>query len=161
VTGVVLIARTSKAAQRLTRQFRENRVTKVYWAIVPTAMDPPEGTCVDWLRKHERHRRVEVSEPEHPQAKQARLSYRTLRRLGERSLLEIRLETGRKHQIRVQLAERSHPILGDRKYGSQHAFAHGIALHSRQLELEHPVRKTPLRFVAPLPDAWDRFRIPS
>ena len=161
VTGVVLVARTSKAADRLTRQYRENQVTKIYWAIVPNAMDPQEGICIDWLRKHERHRRVEVSEPEHALAKQARLSYRTLRRLGERSLLEIRLETGRKHQIRVQLAERGHPILGDRKYGSQMAFAHGIALHARQLELEHPVRKTPLRFVAPLPVSWDRFRIPT
>jgi len=64
------------------------------------------------------------------------------------------LETGRKHQIRVQLSVRRAPILGDRKYGSPMRFAPGIALHSRRLQFIHPVRKVPLDLVAPLPDSW-------
>jgi 23S rRNA pseudouridine1911/1915/1917 synthase len=82
-----------------------------------------------------------------------------LRELPHATLLEVRLETGRKHQIRVQLAHRGHPVLGDRKYGATTAFPHGLALHSRQLVLDHPVRKTPLRLQAPLPAAWRKYGI--
>jgi 23S rRNA pseudouridine1911/1915/1917 synthase len=71
--------------------------------------------------------------------------------------LEIRPETGRKHQIRLALAHRANPILGDRKYGSTKSFPSGIALHARELVVEHPVRKTPLRLIAPLPSAWSSF----
>jgi 23S rRNA pseudouridine1911/1915/1917 synthase len=72
--------------------------------------------------------------------------------------LEVELETGRKHQIRVQLAKTGLPILGDRKYGAAGTFPSGIALHSHRLELEHPVRREPLRLEAPLPGAWRRHR---
>jgi 23S rRNA pseudouridine1911/1915/1917 synthase len=88
------------------------------------------------------------------------LSYATLsqRRDGEATtLLEVRLLTGRKHQIRVQLAHAGYPVVGDRKYGSKVAFPVGIALHSRRLVIEHPVRKTPLTLEAPLPAVWQRW----
>ena len=84
----------------------------------------------------------------------AELSYHTLRSARGGVLLEIELHTGRKHQIRVQLAARNVPILGDRKYGSRSSFAAGIALHSRALEFEHPVRHQWLKLVAPLPAVW-------
>lgn len=156
VTGVVLIARTSKAAKRLTEQFRDRTVEKIYWAIVEGAIEPAEGQLIDWLRKDERHRRMHIAKPETPTAKEARLAYRRLRSVGRDSLVEIQLETGRKHQIRVQLAEREWPVLGDRKYGSRRAFPSGIALHARRLTFEHPVRHERVEIVAPLPKAWRR-----
>jgi 23S rRNA pseudouridine1911/1915/1917 synthase len=153
-TGVVLFARTSKAAARLTEQFRTRQVEKVYWAIVEGAPDPPEGVCVNWLRKEESARKVLIAPPTASGVLEARLAYRTLGTARGGRLLEVRLETGRKHQIRVQLANRGWPIRGDAKYGARSQFAAGIALHSRSLELTHPVRKTPLRIEAPLPGSW-------
>lgn len=154
VTGAIVIARTSKAASRLTKQFRDGKVAKRYWALVEGEMNPSEGTCVDWMRKDERHRKMHVTHESHPEAKLAKLSYRVLEIMQQRTLIEVQLETGRKHQIRVQLARRGHPIVGDRKYGSREAFPEGIALHSRLVEFTHPVKKTPIRLVAPLPKAW-------
>lgn len=158
---MLIFARTSKAAARLTDQFRSGAVEKTYWTLVQGHPNPTEADCVDWLVKDERQMKMVVCGAERTGSQQARLSYRTLRRLPTATWLEIRLETGRKHQIRVQLAHRGHPILGDRKYGASTPFPHGIALHARQLELEHPVRKTPLRLEAPPPAAWRRFGIGS
>jgi len=159
VSGVILLARTSKAAARLTEQFRCGDVEKTYWALVEGRPEPAEASCADWLCKDERQQRMVVCAAEQPGSRQARLRYRTLRELLRVTLLEVILETGRKHQIRVQLARRGHPVLGDRKYGSTMAFPHGVALHARGLELQHPVRKTPLRLEAPLPAAWRKFGI--
>jgi 23S rRNA pseudouridine1911/1915/1917 synthase len=158
-SGVLVFARTSKAAARLSDLFRRGDVEKTYWALVEGRPEPPEDSCVDWLVKDEQQMKMVVSSPHQTGTQEARLRYRTLRRLPRETLLEIRLETGRKHQIRVQLARRGHPVLGDRKYGATTDFPHGVALHARQLELEHPVRKTPLRLEAPLPAAWRAFGI--
>jgi 23S rRNA pseudouridine1911/1915/1917 synthase len=157
VTGVTLFARTSKAAARLTEQFREREVEKIYWAIVEGRLAPPAGECVDWLRKNEHHRRVQIASPITPGAQEARLTYEVLQEIERRSdysLLEIRLQTGRKHQIRVQFGHRGHPIVGDQKYGSRDPFAAGIALHARRLVIEHPTQRTPLAIEAPLPGSW-------
>lgn len=154
VTGVVLLARTSKAAARLTEQFRSKSVQKTYWALVEGTVEPAEGTCVDYLVHDDRHRRVHVTSKAAAGAKEARLGYRRLKVRGEATLLEVELQTGRKHQIRVQLAEIGHPVVGDRKYGSRRKFAAGIALHSRRLVFAHPVKGTPIALVAPLPDYW-------
>jgi 23S rRNA pseudouridine1911/1915/1917 synthase len=83
------------------------------------------------------------------------LNYRVLKSAKGDTLLEIELVTGRKHQIRVQLADALGPVVGDRKYGSRRSFPHGIALHSRRLAFEHPVRKTRVEIEAPLPPAWE------
>ena len=154
VSGVVLVARTSKAAARLTEQFRRREVEKIYWALVRRSVRPDQAELVDFVRKDERHRRMHIARREHPEAKEARLSYRVRERIGREALLEVQLETGRKHQIRVQLAEIGCPVLGDRKYGSSQAFPAGIALHSRRLVIEHPVRKESMVFEAPLPASW-------
>jgi 23S rRNA pseudouridine1911/1915/1917 synthase len=184
VTGVVLMARTSKAAARLTEMFRERDVEKTYWTLVEGRVDPPQGKLVNELRKDERHRRMHVVGPGFAGAQRAELEYRVLDgsqdqqtgRHGDKGtqlkdmigdgtgslsaslarcmLLEIRLLTGRKHQIRVQLAEAGWPVLGDRKYGSTRKFPVGIALHARRLALEHPVRRTPLVIESALPAAW-------
>ena len=157
VTGVVLMARTSKAAARLTEMFRERDVEKTYWALVEGRVEPPSGQLVHYLRKDERHRRMHVCGATTSGAQRAELEYRVIRvpeSLAAGTLLEVQLLTGRKHQIRVQLADAGWPMVGDRKYGAVRRFPMGIALHSRRVAFEHPVRKTPLVIEAPLPDSW-------
>lgn len=157
VSGVVLFARTSKAAARLAEQFRSRSTQKLYWAIVE-GLPAPTAECVDWLIKDERLKRMRVvaarATAEHGRAQQAELAYRRLRQTAAGWLLEIDLRTGRKHQIRVQLSHRGLTILGDRKYGSRGPFTAGIALHARQLEFTHPTRRERLTLTAPVPPAW-------
>jgi 23S rRNA pseudouridine1911/1915/1917 synthase len=159
VSGVLLLAKTSKAAARLTEQFRERDVSKTYWAIVEGKFDRPKGKLVDFLAHDDRAQRMTVVAETAPQARRAVLAYRRLKAIGKATLVEIRLETGRKHQIRVQFSHAGHPILGDRKYGGRQPFSAGIALHGRRLEIVHPVRQTPMEFVAPLPPSWRRWGI--
>jgi 23S rRNA pseudouridine1911/1915/1917 synthase len=155
VTGVALFARTSKAAARLSEQFRERTVDKRYWALVEPGPMAATGQCVDWVWKDEGQHRMVVVEATHPGAQRAQLSYET-RGESDRGWpwLEVQLVTGRKHQIRVQLAAAGHPIVGDRKYGSDRFFPVGLALHARSLVLQHPVQKRPLEIIAPVPSYW-------
>lgn len=159
VTGAVIFARTSKAAARLSAQFAAGDPQKTYWAIVEHPPQPPSGTCVDWLTRDEQKHRVLISAPATCGAKEARLSYCTRRIVPVGTWLEVKLETGRRHQIRVQLASRGWPIRGDAKYGSTQSWPDGIALHARKLELAHPVGGNPLELIAPLPDAWRQMGI--
>lgn len=149
VTGLLLFARTSKAAARLTDAFRARRPEKRYLATVEGAAPPCEGTVVHFLKKDDRNARVFATHEDAPGAQRAELSYETLLTRGNRSLLELRLMTGRKHQIRVQLAKLGCPILGDDKYGAKETYGPGIALHSWRLALEHPVRREPLALECP------------
>jgi 23S rRNA pseudouridine1911/1915/1917 synthase len=158
VTGVTILARTSKAAARLSAAFRDRQVQKTYWAAVEGVPSDAAATVEHFLRKDERHRKVHVTNGSAPDAQLARLRYRTLKTTNELALLGIELETGRKHQIRVQLAKLGHAIMGDRKYGSSQPFASGIALHARRLVVEHPVLKQELEFTAPLPESWQSDR---
>jgi 23S rRNA pseudouridine1911/1915/1917 synthase len=154
VTGVVLMARTSKAARRLSEAYRERQVEKIYWAVVDGFPDEPEGTLEHYLRKDERHRKVHVTHAGSEGAQLARLRYKMLTRGNDKSLLEIHLETGRKHQIRVQLSKIGIPILGDLKYGSKAEFPEGIALHAVSTSIKHPVRDETMTFKADLPASW-------
>jgi 23S rRNA pseudouridine1911/1915/1917 synthase len=158
-TGVVLFARTSKAAARLTELFRTGGVKKRYLVVTEVPPVPDRGMCVDWVRKSEIQQRMQVASSQDPGAKQAQLRYRLLQRMGAAGLVEVELLTGRKHQIRLQLSHRGWAVAGDRKYGARMPWSSGIALHARSLELRHPVRATPLRLVAPLPVAWQRWHI--
>jgi 23S rRNA pseudouridine1911/1915/1917 synthase len=159
VSGVLLLAKTSKAASRLTEQFRDRDVAKTYWAIVEGRLPRPKGKLVDFVAHDDRAQRVAVVKEASPGAKRAVLSYRRMKSIGNATLVEIRLETGRKHQIRVQLAHTGHPILGDRKYGARQPFSPGIALHGRRLEIIHPVQHTPMEFVARLPPSWRKWGV--
>jgi 23S rRNA pseudouridine1911/1915/1917 synthase len=154
VSGVLILARTSKAAARLSEQFRERVARKVYWALVENVPKEPSGTLTDWLRKDEKTQKMVIASPHAIGSQKARLSYRVLKRLAAGALLEIELETGRKHQIRVQLAHIGSPIVGDRKYGGRRPFAAGIALHSRELTIQHPIGKESLTWAAPPPAVW-------
>ena len=154
VTGIVLFARTSKAAARLTEQFRTRQVDKTYWAVVEGRPAARQVTLVDWVRKDERHRRMHIVLPGSSGGQEARLQFQVWEHFALGTLLEIALETGRKHQIRLQLSAAGHPILGDRKYGSRRKFPLGIALHARRLRFTHPVRGDQIELRAPLPPAW-------
>jgi len=157
VTGVLVLARTSKAASRLTEQFRSKQVQKAYWALVPPGLAADQATLRDWVRKDERHRRMHITREDVSGAKEAILSYRTLQNNRRSTLLEVDLQTGRKHQIRLQLSSDGYPILGDRKYGSEVFFSNGIALHAHSLSFQHPVQDQRLEFTAPLPASWESF----
>jgi 23S rRNA pseudouridine1911/1915/1917 synthase len=155
VGGVLVLARTSKSAARLTQQFQSGAVEKVYWALVERTPDPPQGELSHWLLKSDRERRVNVVQRGTRGSQHARLSYRTLGAQKQSTLVEIILHTGRKHQIRVQLAQIGAPIIGDRKYGSRRPFAgDGIALCCVRLALDHPTTGKRLEFKAPPPDNW-------
>jgi 23S rRNA pseudouridine1911/1915/1917 synthase len=154
VSGVLLFARTSKAAARLAEQFREGTVEKVYWAVVEGRLDKSAGSLEDWLRKDRDSRRVLVTAPHADHAKQALLHYSRKGSHGELTWLEIRPQTGRTHQLRVQLAHHGHPVFGDARYGSIHTFGHAIALHARGLTFLHPIRYEPIALTAELPRAW-------
>lgn len=159
VSGVVVLARTSKAARRLNEQFRSRVVSKRYWALVEGEPLPATGECVDWLWHDEHRRRMAIVGRDTPSAQEARLAYRRLRTFSGISLIEVELHTGRKHQIRVQLSHRGWPIVGDRRYGSRRVFSAGIALHARNLALIHPTRGESMEFVAPVPAFWKAFGV--
>lgn len=153
--GVIVFARTSKAAGRLAEQFKHGQVIKDYLAIVAGELVPASGKLVDWLRKDDAAKKMIVVPESDAGAKRAELKYRTLGVHGGKSLLGVSLLTGRKHQIRVQLSHRRAPIVGDAKYGSNLSFPAGIALHARSVTIEHPVRKKPLTFESLPRKSWD------
>ncbi len=164
VSGVVLLARTSKAASRLSSQFRDGRVEKVYWAIVEGAPAEAEGEWTDTLLKEEAKNLVRVVPGGTRGGQEARLRFRVRereRRGGDRiqTWLELMPVTGRSHQLRVQLASRGLPIVGDLKYGAGarlKALDGGgrIALHARSLVVTHPTRGEAISIVAPVPADW-------
>jgi 23S rRNA pseudouridine1911/1915/1917 synthase len=156
VSGVLLFARTSKAAARLAEQFREGTVEKVYWAVVEDEMATAAGTLEDWLKKDTDRGRVDVVEPRTPGARQALLHFQRRAVQDDLTWLEVRPQTGRTHQLRVQLAHHGHPIFGDARYGSVHTFDQAIALHARALTFLHPVRYEPITLTAEVPRSWRR-----
>src|SRR5690349_3464385 len=154
VSGVLLFARTSKAAARLAEQFRKGSVEKTYWAVVEGEVPQPAGSLEDWLRKDHDAGRVEVVEARAEGAKQALLHLQRRGEHGGLTWLEVRPQTGRTHQLRVQLAHHGHPIYGDAKYGSVHTFNGVVALHGRSLTFLHPIRYEPITLTADLPRPW-------
>jgi 23S rRNA pseudouridine1911/1915/1917 synthase len=156
VSGVVLLARTSKAAGRLSGQFRDGTVDKVYQAVVIGS--PPSGVCElrSWLAAKGDPQGVTRAERESfPGARKSLLRYNVVESRGGWSLVEIKPVTGRRHQIRAQFALAGHPLLGDVKYGSQRRLAdHRIALHALSLTVSHPVGGERLTLTAPLPEDW-------
>lgn len=140
VAGVVLFAKTSKGASRLSEQIRAHSVRKVYHALVEGSVRPEEGSLVHYLREGEK--RVRVQEVCSPEWKRAELSFRVVERGTTYSLLEIDLKTGRKHQIRAQFAYVGHPLAGDARYGAKQPFSSGIGLLSTLFEFSHPIRNT-------------------
>ena len=160
-SGVVLFARTSKALTRLNEMFKSHeQIRKTYWAIVQGAPKQPEARLENWLTRNETLNKSFIAKPGAKEAKLAILSYKTLVRGDNYTLLEIQLETGRHHQIRCQLAAIGCPVKGDLKYGAKRSNPDGgISLHARQIEFIHPVSKIPLCIKAPVPNdsLWQQF----
>lgn len=169
VSGAVLLTRTSRAARKISAQFEKRRVRKVYWACLDGIVEPETGSWEDYLRKIPNQPHAEVVPADHPDAQFAKLTYRCLAICEGKSFVEIELQTGRMHQIRVQAANRFLPIYGDTQYGSRKLFGglyedyrqQPIALHARYLECLHPTSREPIAITAPLPKVWDELNLPD
>lgn len=160
-SGVLVFAKTSKALERLNKQFREKETEKTYWAIVQKKPILEKGTLKDNIKKNEAQNKSYVVNENTTGAKQAILHYSLLRSSERYHLLQINLETGRHHQIRCQLAAIGCIIKGDLKYGASRSNSDGsICLHARSLTFTHPISKEKIHFEAPLPDSdiWPHFK---
>lgn len=159
VSGVVVFARTSKAASRLAKAFHDRRVGKFYLCVIIGEMPGIEDTIEGHIARD--HKRSRLVLPGARGAKLARLKYRVVECSGDFSLVEVDLQTGRHHQIRVQLAGEGTPVVGDVKYGAPEPMPdRSIALHAQRLELPHPVRDDIVIVEAPPPldvPPWTRF----
>lgn len=153
VWGLVVFARTSKALARLNDMFREGYVNKTYWAICQNAPEVPEATLTHWLTRNERQNKSYAYDKEVPGAKKAVLHYRTIGKSERYTLIEVKLMTGRHHQIRCQLAKIGCPIKGDLKYGARRNNPDGsISLLARKIEFAHPVSKEHICVESEVPD---------
>jgi len=158
----MVFAKTHRAARNLARQFERRRVGKLYWACVEGIVEPADGTWNDYLCKVYGQPRTMVVGASHSGAQAAVLRYRTIGRHRHGSWLEVELETGRTHQVRVQAASRGYPILGDAHYGSSIPFGpqwddprlRSIALHARRLTVAHPLSREAITLIAPLEASW-------
>lgn len=160
VSGVVILTKTSKALDRMNEQFRNRQVDKFYWAITNSAPTELEGTLTHWLVKDPKKNTVTAFNKMKKDALKAELKYRVIGRIGNNYLIEIKLITGRFHQIRVQLKSIGCPVIGDVKYGYDKPNQDGsICLHARKVEFIHPVKKEPLILEACLPksEQWKKF----
>ena len=147
VGGIMIFAKTSKAASRLSNQVREKVFKKKYLAVVDGKLDKKEGVLEDYLYKDERNNISKVVKKEKKNAKYAKLEYKVLKynKIKDLSLLEINLHTGRHHQIRVQLSNMGHSIFGDQKYGTR-GRGKQIALWAYELTIIHPTTKEKMTF---------------
>ena len=151
-TGVIVLARTSKALSRLNQQFKDRLTKKVYRAVVSGSPEP-KARLEHFLRKNSSQNKSFHYAKNTPNTKHAILRYRYIEQLRSYHVLEIELETGRHHQIRVQLAAVGLHIKGDLKYGAKRPNQNGsIHLHAQSLALAHPTTKEEMKFIAPYPD---------
>lgn len=176
VSGVIVVVKNVRAAKRISEQFRERTVIKKYWAVVEGVVGAggstaeqsnvgATGTWTDWMRKLPDQAKSAIAPEDHPDAKHAVLHFSVLAATESRTLLEIELETGRTHQIRIQCASRGFPIVGDSLYGSELSFGpevmdlrkRWIALHARRLGFVHPISKEDIDETSPIPEHWDSF----
>lgn len=157
--GLMVFARTSKAAARLSKQISEHETEKKYYAVVEGFVREKKATLVNYLKKDEKTNMVKVVTQTETGAKKAELEYTLLDTKGDLSLLEVSLKTGRSHQIRVQLGARNIPIYGDQKYNTK-TKGKTLALWAGRLSFEHPTTKEKMSFVAS-PDTskapWNKF----
>lgn len=160
VGGVMVFAKTSKAASRLSEQVRNKSFKKTYRAVIHGTMNKKEYTLKDYLYKNKKTNMVSVVNKNHKEAKNAELDYETLQSKNNFSLVQIDLKTGRPHQIRVQFASRKHPLFGDQRYGQDvNKVGQQIALWSYKIEITHPTTKEKMEFICEPPKEypWDLF----
>jgi 23S rRNA pseudouridine1911/1915/1917 synthase len=154
VSGVVVFARTSKGASRLSEQFRQKTTKKAYRALVEGTPKIQRANLTHYLRKEKSLKATVFPRPT-PNAKEAQLDYDVIETSQNTSLLDISLHTGRFHQIRAQLSFIGHPIVGDKKYGAHLALPEGgIALHALRMIFNHPTSKEEVTIECPPPTTW-------
>ncbi|MEM7455289.1 MAG: RNA pseudouridine synthase [Planctomycetota bacterium] len=166
VSGIMLMCKNVRAARRISEQLEQRTVRKTYVTIVSGQPDDESGTWIDFMRKVPDEARSEIVSSDHPDAKQAILHFQAIATDGNSTLLQIELETGRTHQIRLQCGSHGLPIVGDELYGSRFEFGpqtldhrkRWIALHSRRIEFVHPMSKEKMQCVAPFSDHWNDYR---
>ena len=158
VSGVMVFARTSKAASRLSEQIRLRKVDKIYRCVVNGVLEG-EGRLENYISKDESSNTVTVSDSEKPGFKASYLDYRALACKDGLTLVEVKLGTGRSHQIRAQMAHFGHPLIGDQKYGLRDNRTKDIALEAYKLSFEHPVKREFIAFEVPIPSGfpWNLF----
>ena len=160
VGGVMVFAKTSKAASRLSEQVRNKSFKKTYRAVIHGTMNKKEDTLKDYLYKNKKTNMVSVVSKNYKDAKNAELDYKTLQSKDNFSLVQIDLKTGRPHQIRVQFSSRKHPLFGDQRYGqSVNKVGQQIALWSYKIEITHPTTKEKMEFICepPKEHPWNLF----
>lgn len=159
-TGVVLFAKTSKAAARVSDMFQKKKIAKKYWLITRNLPPSEHGTLQHWLRKNQKNNKSAVFLKEQKHTKHALLNYRLVGQLEKHWAVEVDLKTGRHHQIRAQFAKIQCPIKGDVKYGDRRANPdRSICLHARSISFEHPVTQVHIAIQAPPPkeSIWKAF----
>ncbi|MGB3183677.1 MAG: RNA pseudouridine synthase [Cyclobacteriaceae bacterium] len=160
VSGLVILAKTSKGLERMNTLFRNRQVNKTYWAIVKRKPRYPEAKLTHWLKKDPSRNVTTAYDDEEEGAQKAELRYALLGKLNDHYLLEVYPLTGRPHQIRVQLAAMGCPIRGDIKYGFSKPNSHGnINLHAKNLDFIHPIKKEPVKVLGGVPadQFWEQF----
>ena len=153
VSGVMVFARTSKAASRLSEQIRSRKVEKLYRCVVNGVLEG-EGRLENYISKDESTNTVTVSDTEKPGYKASYLDYKALDSKDGLTLVEVKLGTGRSHQIRAQMAHSGFPLIGDQKYGKKDERTKDIALEAYKLSFEHPVKREFITFEAPVPGSY-------
>ena len=153
VSGVMVFARTSKAASRLSEQIRTRKVEKIYRCVVKGVLEGA-GRLENYISKDEDRNIVTVIDKETPGFKASYLDYKALASKDGLTMVEVKLGTGRSHQIRAQMAHRGYPLIGDQKYGDKDKRCKDIALEAYKLSFEHPVKREFITFEAPLPSGY-------
>ncbi|AGC69357.1 ribosomal large subunit pseudouridine synthase C [Thermoclostridium stercorarium subsp. stercorarium DSM 8532] len=163
VGGVMVFARTSKAASRLSEQIRSRKMQKTYLVVTEGSFETESGTLHNYLIKNRNENRVSVVPEGTPNSYEAVLHFDVIDRFDGMTLLKINLITGRPHQIRVQLSHNGHPVIGDAKYGKtgKNGFTDNLALWSYQLSFKHPVKDEILSFTSLPPTCypWTLFKL--
>ncbi len=157
--GIMVFARNSKSASRLSQQFAQHTIQKTYFAITNAVPNAKMGHLINYLKKDEKENKVKIVSLSDDGAKKAELDYKVLETNGELALLQVNPLTGRGHQIRVQLAGINCPLYGDNKYGKERSYTKNLGLWAGRLELIHPTTKEKMKFVCPPDDVqpWSNF----
>jgi 23S rRNA pseudouridine1911/1915/1917 synthase len=157
-SGLVVFAKNAKTQELLKAQFEKRKPERIYWAVVRGVVKPTSGTWTDWLFSTKKSIKQEVTKPSNPNAKQAISEYKVLEQFSDAALLEVRLVTGKRNQIRVQAGTRGYPLIGERQYIYSEVKKSSLldldrqALHAIKLVIEHPHTRKRLAFEAPLPE---------
>lgn len=162
VSGCIIFAKTDKAMYRMGNIFQKREIQKVYWAVVRNKPELESAHLINYLKKNEQQNKTYVYDKEIPGSYRAELKYRILDESDSYHLLEVELMTGKHHQIRSQLAAIGCPIKGDLKYGALRPNRNiSISLHARSVSFIHPIKKEPIRIIAPVPDEtlWQHFEM--